>query len=296
MEQCPSMLDALMTLERHLTLQELTLRPSGEWSARGQGWFVAHVTEGSGYWLQGGQARELDLGDGFVVTGGSAAVIRASQLGQLRLQFFTVLPQYLNGLLTVGEGRQLEAITVQAGTQTVVFKAAEPLGQRFKHISQLPPVDSLALRCALLQLWSAAVAGLLQNCPTGTGVNKLRERFREYISHMSEAELASRGLTDLAREMHCSERHFSRLFREEFGEPLRSRQIELRLQRAHRLLLDSNDKIIHIAYESGYRHLGLFNAMFKKRFGVTPSQWRQQNGAKSLSQQTLNHFSSAVPE
>ena len=234
--------------------------------------------EGGGYWLQGGQARELNSGDGFVVAGGAQAVVRASQLGPLRMQFFTVQPHYLNGLLTVGEGRQLESLGQQGGALTVVFAAGEPLGQRFKHVAQLPPGDSLALRCALLQLWSGAVAGLLQACPVAVAVgNKLRERFRDYIAHMSEAELASRPLPDLAREIHCSERHFSRLFREEFGEPLRTRQIELRLQRARQLLLDSDDKIIHIAYESGYRHLGLFNAMFKKRFGMTPSEWRHQN-------------------
>lgn len=266
-----------MTAERHLTLQELTLRPSGEWSPRGQGWIVAHVVEGSGYWLHAGQAREFNPGDGFVAAAGTPAVVRASQLGPLKLQLFFVLPQYLNGLLTVGEGRQLEVGGGKTEAAPVVFNAAEPLGQKFKHIAQLPANDSLALRCALLQLWSGAVAGLLQNGAMAGASNKLRERFREFIGHMSEAELAGRSLADLAREMHCSERHFSRLFREEFGEPLRSRQIELRLQRAHRLLVDSEDKIIHIAFESGYRHLGLFNAMFKKRFGVTPSEWRHQN-------------------
>ena len=47
---------------------------------------------------------------------------------------------------------------------------------------------------------------------------------------MTEAELAEASLTHLAAQVHCSERHFSRLFREEFGVLLRSRQIELRLQ------------------------------------------------------------------
>ena len=59
--------------------------------------------------------------------------------------------------------------------------------------------------------------------------------------------------------------------------PLRAHQTELRLQRALQLLADADAKIINVAYESGYRHLGLFNAMFKKRFGVTPSEWRRQN-------------------
>jgi len=122
-------------------------------------------------------------------------------------------------------------------------------------------------------------------------VNNLRERFRQLVGKMSESELATRSLTQLAEELHCSERHFSRLFREEFHISLRSRQTELRLQRARQLLAESDAKIISVAYESGYRHLGLFNAMFKRRFGVTPSQWRQQN----LATQPKNFFKRTSP-
>ncbi|HEX7653678.1 MAG TPA: helix-turn-helix domain-containing protein, partial [Verrucomicrobiae bacterium] len=106
---------------------------------------------------------------------------------------------------------------------------------------------------------------------------QLRDRFREFIGKMSEAELATRSLPELAGQLHCSERHFSRLFREEFNVSLRDRQTELRLQRARQLLAATNAKIINVAYESGYRHLGLFNQMFKRRFGLTPSAWRQKN-------------------
>jgi hemolysin activation/secretion protein/AraC-like DNA-binding protein len=110
------------------------------------------------------------------------------------------------------------------------------------------------------------------------------------VGKMTEAELAESSLSGLSRQLHCSERHFSRLFREEFGVPFRARQIELRLQRAQQLLAGSDDKIINVAYESGYRHLGLFNAMFKKRFGVTPGEWRQQNTSKNIPTQPRHSF------
>ncbi|MSU61910.1 MAG: helix-turn-helix domain-containing protein [Pedosphaera sp.] len=51
--------------------------------------------------------------------------------------------------------------------------------------------------------------------------------------------------------------------------------MELRLQKAGQLLRESDAKIDHVAMESGFRHLGLFNAMFKKRFGTTPTEWRR---------------------
>ena len=206
--------------------------------------------------------------------------MRASQLGPLKLQYFTVQPQFLNGLLTVSEWHQLEAVPDGA---ILNFTAVEPIGQKFAHIANQTHNESLTVRCALLQLWAGAVMGMFPASHAAAGANKLRDRFRQFIGQMLEAELSGKTLAELAEQLHCSERHFSRLFREEFGVPLRARQIELRLQRARQLLADSDAKIINVAFESGYRHLGLFNAMFKRRFGVTPSEWRRKGGAQKPS-------------
>ena len=315
-----------MSVERHLILQELVLRPSGEWTPESQGWTIARVAEGSGYWMQGGlparsengiqaggNARALNPGDGLVLAfngGGQLRarpveqneqtpanrqrhqteqtptyyqkqlLFRASQLGPLKLEWFTVQPQFLNGLLTVAEWHQLEM--VRATPFFLHFTANEPIGQKFAHIANQTRSDGLTMRCALLQLWASEVSGLLAAPPADNAhANRLRERFRQVIGHMLEAKLSGSSLGELAGQLHCSERHFSRLFREEFGVPLRARQIELRLHRAQQLLADSDAKVINVAYDSGYRHLGLFNAMFKKRFGVTPSAWRQQNARVS---------------
>ena len=273
-----------MSAERHLIIQELILRPSGEWTPGGQIWTIARVAEGNGYWMQGGNARPLNPGDGLVLApqAGGEGRLRASQLGSLKLEFFTVQPQYLNGLLTVAEWHQLEMVPGQSASPVLLFTAHEPIGQKFAHIANQTRGDGLTMRCALLQLWASALTVMLPvpaAAPAGT--NKLRDRFRQHIGQMLEAELSEKSLGELAGDLHCSERHFSRLFREEFGVPLRARQIELRLQRARHLLVDSEAKIINVAYDSGYRHLGLFNAMFKKRFGVTPSEWRLQNARKN---------------
>ena len=284
-----------MTVERHLILQEMTLRPSGEWTPQGRGWIVARVAEGAGYWLHGGNARELNAGDGFVAGFNSNLRLRSSQLGPLKLQFFTVQPQYLHGVLTVAEWHQLETAPARLAPYVSVFAAAEPVAQKFTRIAEHPSSDGLSLRCALLQVWSGSLHGLL-TAPVAEagGGNQLQERFRKLLGQMTEAELAEASLTRLAAQLHCSERHFSRLFRAEFGVPLRTRQIELRLQRAQHLLANSSAKIINVAYDSGYRHLGLFNAMFKKRFGVTPSEWRQQNAPKTAAAPARENVSRAA--
>jgi len=276
-----------MTGERHLILQELTLPPSVEWSPQRHGWVAVRVAEGTGYWLQSSvDARQFTTGDGLIAHN-TAGVIRASQLGPLKLQFFTIQPQYLNGVLTVAEWHQFEVAPNNPSAHISFFSGSEPTGQKFSRLADQSRGEGLHMRCALLQLWAGAAAGFLSAPPAATtGDKKLHERFRQLVGQMPEAELSECSLAELAKQLHCSERHFSRLFREEFGVPFRARQIELRLQRARQLLMDSNAKIINVAYESGYRHLGLFNAMFKRRFEVTPGEWRQQNRRKNPPAQT----------
>jgi hemolysin activation/secretion protein/AraC-like DNA-binding protein len=279
-----------MTVERHLLLQSLTLRPSGEWTPDKAGWTVVRVAEGAGYFLQSGsEASQLNTSDAVITSPNTGTIVRASQLGELKLEFFLVLPQYLNGLLTVAECQQLEQISSQAQPRVLQFAASEPTAQKFMRLAAQPQPDSLSARSALLQLWAGAITGLLPAADTVVAGNKLRERLRQFVGQMSEAQLATRPLPELAEELHCSERHFSRLFRLEFGVAFRSRQTELRLNRARQLLMNPDAKIISVAYESGYRHLGLFNAMFKKRFGITPSECRRQGvppPGKNLSKRT----------
>ena len=243
-----------MTADRHLIIQELSLRPSGEWKPDVHAWTVLRVAEGAGYCLQTGGARELNTGDMAIFSPASIPTVRASQLGALRLEYFLVLPQCLNGLLNVTEWRQLEELSRQSAASTLYFAAADPTAQKFARLSTQTRRDCLATRSTLLQLWAACVTTLLPTHLEPSAGGHLRDRFRQLIGRMAEAELASRSLAELAGELHCSERHFSRLFREEFKVSLRSCQTELRLQRARQLLTTSNQKIINIAYESGFRH------------------------------------------
>ena len=89
---------------------------------------VARVAEGTGYWLQhGAETRQLTAGDGLIVLRNANGVVRASQLGPLKLQFFTVQPQFLNGLLTVTEWHQLEVAPKNPSSPVAFFTAGEPL-------------------------------------------------------------------------------------------------------------------------------------------------------------------------
>jgi hypothetical protein len=66
----------------------------------------------------------------------------------------------------------------------------------------------------------------------------------------------------------------NRLFHQYFGFSLAALRMEMRLLKAMALLRDPDAKVINVAEKCGFNHLGLFNTCFKRRFGVTPGQWR----------------------
>lgn len=254
------------------------MQPSAEWTPHCNGWIVARTAEGVGYWLNHHSPTvELTPGDGFITYDNRDGIIRVSQLGPLKLQLFSVLPQHLVGLLTVSEMRLIQDGTGRILTNNLFFKSTDLLGQKFTRLANLGNGASLPMRCACLQLWASAMAFPADPPPVPGKSKNLRERFRQLISQMSAAELAGSSLADQAGRLGCSKRQFQRIFREEFGLPFRMLQTEFRLQHAHQLIAGSNAKIASVASESGYQHLGLFNAMFKRRFGMLPSEWRRQN-------------------
>lgn len=266
-----------MSVEYPLIIQDFTLPPSNEWSPQYNGWTVARVSEGFGYCLCNKSARELRAGDGFMAPPTTSVTVRASQLVALRLHYFQIQPELLIGLLTVAECQQLKTLSNNPSCISF-FRANELSGYDFSKLVEQPNNEKLAVRCALLQLWANGITDLFGK-PTlnvASGI-KLRERLNQLMDKLPEAELLELSSAEIARRIHCSKRHLVRLFREKFGMSFRSHQIELRLLHACRLLEDSRTDVASIASGSGYNYLSHFNATFKRRFGMTPSEWRRRN-------------------
>jgi AraC-like DNA-binding protein len=263
-------------MKQHLILQEMTLQPSAEELPVVNGWLVARVAEGLGYWLQHDvPPSQLAAGDGFIAASGTQGGLRASQLEPLKLQFFTVQPQHLDGVLTVAEWRQIEITYGKPAVPVLFFKSTDSIGQKFTRLASLSHGERLPLRCALLQLWAAATTDSLlpQDFAADNG-NKLRGRFWRLFSQMTKVELCLSSPNELARQINCSERHFRGLFRREFGISLHTYQAELRLQQACQLVENPNDKISLIGCRGGIRRPSRFLALpeAKDAFGH-PSEY-----------------------
>jgi AraC family transcriptional regulator len=84
------------------------------------------------------------------------------------------------------------------------------------------------------------------------------------------------SLDQLARQVRFSPFHLHRLFAETMGETPKQLTMRLRLSRAAVMLLISKDSVLDIALSCGFQSHEVFSRAFRRRFGMTPSDYRQQ--------------------
>ena len=267
---------AQVKLLTHLLINESDLQPGSEWKDSSPGWKIILVSRGFCYWIARADIRELQTGDVLVLGPSADGVLRASQIGAITLQFFYFRPEHLVGLMSLSERLSLEVFAQSA--QTRIIPASEPVAKEFATLVNSSKRRTFFYRCRILHLvamiFGDAVPHLPQPKRKAPGT---LFRFEEVISRISDADLINYSSQKLVELCGCSERHFRRMFRKQFKTSVRAKQTELRLEKARQLLAETNEKITAIAYQSGYRHLGFFNMMFKKKFGMTPTEWRHRN-------------------
>jgi AraC family transcriptional regulator len=93
-----------------------------------------------------------------------------------------------------------------------------------------------------------------------------------YIQSHLESDLA---LEMLARRVGFSPYHFHRLFREAIGEPLKAYIRRLRMDRAAYRLKISQETIMQIALDAGFKTHEAFTRAFQRQFGISPTEFRR---------------------
>jgi AraC family transcriptional regulator len=107
-------------------------------------------------------------------------------------------------------------------------------------------------------------------CPSGLSKPKLR-RTTAYI----EAHLAHElSVTELAAVAQTSPAYFTRLFRQATGQTPHQYVIMCRMERAKRLLRETEWPIIDIGHDVGFTDQSYFTAVFRKYVTTTPNAYR----------------------
>ncbi len=112
---------------------------------------------------------------------------------------------------------------------------------------------------------------------------------RDAASTAQHADPLQRACAHLAFRMHCPLRltevakkvaftspgNLSRLFRQHLGLGFQAYLQKIRLEKAAELLRATRLPIARVAHRVGYRDLSRFSQHFKRKFGASPSTWRE---------------------
>ena len=106
--------------------------------------------------------------------------------------------------------------------------------------------------------------------------NKRMDKIKDVIKYIEENYQHPISIDEIADVCNFSSSHFMKYFKKVMGTSFTDYLNEYRLSMASRLLLSSSDNILEIASECGYDNLSYFNRLFKKKYGVTPSAYRNK--------------------
>jgi transcriptional regulator GlxA family with amidase domain len=88
-------------------------------------------------------------------------------------------------------------------------------------------------------------------------------------------------LEALARAAHVSPRHFSRSFRQTFGETPHRYLLTRRIERARHLLRTTDKQVADVCLAVGFNSVGSFTTTFRRHVGVSPTEYRRETGGPS---------------
>ena len=188
-------------------------------------------------------------------------------------------PDFLGGdaWLELPEFKRIAAM-LQRATRGLRFGAPTTSGasQLIRQLFAASDVKRLALLLELLDVLArdsnaapVASAGYLSKINTREG--DAIDRALEYLNTNYTEPIT---LENLARHLHVSPATCNRLLQKSIGRSFKTALIEIRVSHACRLLLETDQPILDIAYASGFANLSNFNRRFKELKGRSPREYR----------------------
>ncbi|MCR5651024.1 MAG: AraC family transcriptional regulator [Lachnospiraceae bacterium] len=82
------------------------------------------------------------------------------------------------------------------------------------------------------------------------------------------------SIEELAEKVKLNRTTLQRVFKQMYGVTVFEYRTQARMQESKNLLVDNNLTVTEIAGLCGYTNASKFSAVFKKNFGITPTDWR----------------------
>lgn len=145
-------------------------------------------------------------------------------------------------------------------------------------LQQLDSIDEERFPIVFLDLLLA----ILEQIPTSqqiersTNLDRTELRLRQVETYTSCNYARNITLSDIAQHVGMTRSSFCSFFSRETGESYMTYLNRYRLKVARGLLEQSDYNVSTICWQCGFNDLGYFGRLFRKEFGVSPSEFRRQ--------------------
>ena len=154
----------------------------------------------------------------------------------------------------------------------------------FAALGELPAKEReryCALKAAELLYLFGNGDGLLPRIPEACYFDRHQvetvQRLHDYMAAHLEEHLTIEGLS---RQFYISPTLLKRCFRQLYGKPIHSALRDYRMERAARLLTETDQPVVQIAAAVGYGSVSQFGVAFKERYRITPALYRRKERKK----------------
>ena len=260
----------------YLALRLVRLKSPEQWIHRQNGLHFLFAKAGAGEYTSGAATQELVSGSVLVVDGAMPGVVSATN-SEVVFWSFSLRLEHLFPLFTCREITLLRSASEKFKEAKLYSPSSSAAVQCHKQIGEVPPQFTLEHRAHLLRIAAAVLAEEFKALQQRrAGYMRIEEHITQLFEQLSAEDLIELSVQDLADKCGCGRRHLGRLFHQHFGFSVAALRMEMRLIKAITFLRDPHEKITSVAQRCAFNHLGLFNTCFRRRFGMTPSEWRQR--------------------
>ncbi len=107
--------------------------------------------------------------------------------------------------------------------------------------------------------------------------NRLKENIKNLLHYLEDHYGEKITVGDAAQICYYSDSHFMKYFKEYMGVTFVDYLNQFRLIKASELLIGTNQSVTGIAQSCGFDNISYFNRLFRKRFSMTPKEYRVKN-------------------
>lgn len=106
-------------------------------------------------------------------------------------------------------------------------------------------------------------------------------RLKRVLSFMEEHYWEPVTLADMARVAGLSRMHFAAQFRISTGAKPREYLLRMRVERAQKLIIESDEPLAQVALSVGFQTQAHFTTVFRRFSSTTPHRWRSEQMARA---------------